>query len=125
MHELSIAEAIVDVATLHARGRTVVKVEVRVGHLRQVGPDSLDFAFALLTRGTALDGAELQITHVPASGRCRACGAESVFEDFPLSCARCESLDVELSSGEELLVEAIEVEEETVKNERMSHGSHV
>jgi hydrogenase nickel incorporation protein HypA/HybF len=59
MHELSIAEAIVDVAVRHAAGRRVTKVEVSVGALRQVVPDALDFAFGLVARGTALDGAEL------------------------------------------------------------------
>ncbi len=125
MHELSIAQAIVDVAARHAAGRRVAKVEVRVGHLRQVVPDSLDFAFSLVTQGTALDGAVLEITHVPAAGRCRECGAESVMEDFPLCCARCGGLDVEMLAGEELLVDALELEEELVTNERVSHGSHV
>jgi hydrogenase nickel incorporation protein HypA/HybF len=126
MHELSIAEAIVDVATRHADGRRVVKVEVRVGHLRQVVPDSLQFAFGLLAQGTALDGAELLITHVPAAGRCRECGAESVMEGFPLCCARCRGLDVEVLAGEELLVDALELDEQLVTNERMGrHGSHL
>jgi hydrogenase nickel incorporation protein HypA/HybF len=125
MHELSIAQAVVDVATRHAKGRRVLKIEVRVGHLRQVVPDSLDFAFALLTPGTALDGCELEIAHVAAAGRCRACGADSALEDFPLRCARCGGLDVEVTAGEELLVDALELEEEPLTNERVGHGSHV
>jgi hydrogenase nickel incorporation protein HypA/HybF len=125
MHELSLAEAIVDVATRHAAGRRVVRVEVKVGHLRQVVPDSLQFAFGLVVQGTALDGAELAIAHIPAAGRCRDCGAESVMEDFPLCCAHCGGLDVDVLAGEELLVDALELEQEFVTNERMSHGSHV
>jgi hypothetical protein len=62
--ELSIAQAIVDIATRHARGRTVTAIELRVGHERDVAPVSLDFAFSLLTVGTALDGAELEIEQV-------------------------------------------------------------
>jgi hydrogenase nickel incorporation protein HypA/HybF len=125
MHELSVAQAIVDVAARHAAGRRVVKVEVRVGHLRQVVPDSLHFAFALLTEGSALDGCELAIEHVPAAGSCRDCGAQSTLPDFPLRCARCGGLDVEVIAGEELLVAALELEEEPMINERVDHGSHV
>jgi hydrogenase nickel incorporation protein HypA/HybF len=125
MHELSIAQAIVDIATRHAAGRRVAKVEVRVGHLRQVVPASLDFAFELVREGTVLDGAELEITHVPAVGRCRDCGAERVMEGFPLCCARCGGLDLEVLAGEELVVDALELEQEFAVNERSSHGSHV
>jgi hypothetical protein len=64
LSELSLAQAIVDVVTPHARGRTVTTIELRVGHERDVEPVSLDFAFALLTIGTALDGAELEIEQV-------------------------------------------------------------
>lgn len=64
IRELSLAQAIVDVATRHAQGRTVTAIELRVGRERLVAPAGLDFAFSLLTEGTSLDGAELEIEHV-------------------------------------------------------------
>lgn len=123
MHELSIAQAVVAIATRHADGRIVRKVEVRIGHMRQVVPSALEFAFELLTDGTALDGAELVIEEVPARGSCRACGAETTMTDFPLQCSSCGGLDVELVAGEELLVDALELEENEVPTtEGMAHG---
>jgi hydrogenase nickel incorporation protein HypA/HybF len=124
MHELSIAEGIVEVARRHAAGRRVVRVEVKVGHLRQVLPDSLHFAFEFVTQGTALDGAELAIAHIPAAGRCRECGTPSVLKGFPLCCARCGGLNVEVIAGEELLVDVLELEEEAVVSE-LQKGSVV
>ncbi len=112
MHELSIAESIVAVVERHAEGRPISRVEVSVGHLRQVVPSALEFAFQLVTQGTALDGAELVLEEVPAAGRCRACGRESRLDGFPLNCRSCGSADVEITAGEELQVESLDVEEE-------------
>ncbi len=121
MHELSIAEAVVEVALRHARGRAVARVELQVGHLRQVVPDALEFAFELLATGTALQGAELVVHEIPARGICRACGVQSTMTEFPLQCAGCGSLDLELLTGEELLVDALELEAE-ITTEGIWHG---
>ena len=48
MHELSLADSVVRIACAHAAGRPVAKVEVKVGHLRQVVPSALAFAFQLV-----------------------------------------------------------------------------
>jgi Zn finger protein HypA/HybF involved in hydrogenase expression len=64
MRELSVAQAIVDVVNRYSQGRTVVGVEIRVGRSREVIPATLEFAFSLLTEGTALDGTELHIAQV-------------------------------------------------------------
>jgi hydrogenase nickel incorporation protein HypA/HybF len=111
VHELSIAQSIVAVAERHAAGRPVRRVELRVGHLRQVVPSALEFAFGLVAADTLLDGAELAIEEVPARGRCRACGAETTMAGFPLACSACGGLDVEILAGEELLVDSLELEE--------------
>jgi hydrogenase nickel incorporation protein HypA/HybF len=114
MHELSIAEAIVAIADRHAGGRRVTRVEVAVGHLRQVVPSALSFAFELVAQGTAVEGAELVLEEVPAAGRCRGCGAESRLDGFPLACRACGGQDVEVVAGEELRVETLDLEEEVV-----------
>jgi hydrogenase nickel incorporation protein HypA/HybF len=110
MHELSIAAAIAAIAERHAAGRRVTRVEVRIGHLRQVVPDSLAFAFELVTEGTEMEGAELVLEPVPAAGRCRACATEGLLTAFPLHCSVCGGLDVEVIRGEELLVDSLELE---------------
>jgi hydrogenase nickel incorporation protein HypA/HybF len=112
MHELAIAEAVVAVASEHADGRRVAKVSLRVGALRQVVPSALEFGFELAAQDTPAEGAELEIEHVAAAGRCRACGAESELTAFPLTCARCGGWDLELLRGEELLVDSLELDDE-------------
>jgi hydrogenase nickel incorporation protein HypA/HybF len=111
MHELSIADALLAIALRHAGGRRIDVVEVKVGHLRQVVPEALRFAFTLVSDGTEAQGAELVIEEVPAAGICRACGSESEWDGFPLACQGCGSVDVELVRGEELLVDALTIEE--------------
>jgi hydrogenase nickel incorporation protein HypA/HybF len=110
MHELAIAQSMFEIAHRHARGRRVTRVDVRVGHLRQVVPASLTFAFELVAQGTEIEGAELAIEHVPAAGTCLECGSTVPLPDFPLMCSACGSLAVEVTAGEELEVESLELE---------------
>lgn len=112
MHELALAEEIVRIAARHAQGRRVTRVEVKVGRLRQVVPDALDFSFHLVAEGTDVDGAELAIETVPAAVRCNQCGEEGEVAEFPLACPACGSLDTRVVRGEELLVSELELEEE-------------
>jgi hydrogenase nickel incorporation protein HypA/HybF len=112
MHELAIAEAVVDIAAKHAAGRQVRAVFVKVGHLRQVVPSALEFSFELVAMGTPVAGARLELEEVPAGGACRACGHEGELRAFPLACERCGSFDVDVVSGEELLVDSLELDDE-------------
>jgi hydrogenase nickel incorporation protein HypA/HybF len=114
VHELAIADSVVRIASAHGAGRKVAKVELKVGYLRQVVPSALEFSFALVAEGTELEGAELVMEVVPAGGRCRACGFDGPLPQFPLQCQRCGGFDVEVLRGEELLVDALEIEDEAL-----------
>src|SRR5919204_4062920 len=111
MHELSLADAVVAIARDHARGRRVSAVDVKVGRLRQVVPEALEFAFELVAAGTEVEGAELRVEHVPARVHCARCETEREAGEFPLACASCGSVDVDVVAGDELLVEALELDE--------------
>ncbi len=111
MHELSIAQAIVDVATRHAGEARVERVQVTIGRLRQVVPSALAFSFELCAHGTSVQGAELEIEHVAIGAVCRSCETESELAAFPLACPACGSLAVDVVRGEELQVESLELNE--------------
>jgi hydrogenase nickel incorporation protein HypA/HybF len=111
MHELSLCQAIVDAVVEHADGRPVRAVHLRIGHLRGVVPDSLHFAWEVLTDGTDLDGSDLLIDHVPAVLTCRACGTTSTLDQPLLLCPACISDQVDVVSGEEFQLAAIDVAE--------------
>ena len=115
MHEFSIAQAVLDITCRHAgEGRRVTAVDCRVGHLRQVVPSALTFAWELVAEGTEAEGAELRIEEVPARVRCRGCGEQTTLAQFPAACGTCGTFDVEVTGGEELLVVSLELEEQTL-----------
>jgi hydrogenase nickel incorporation protein HypA/HybF len=112
MHELAIAQSVVEIACRHAEERRIVQVDLKVGHLRQVVPSALGFAFELVAQDTAAEGAALVIQDVPAVGLCRDCGMTTELPDFPLRCQHCGGLDIEVTEGDELLVDSLELEED-------------
>ncbi len=120
MHELAIAESVVQIADRHANGRRVTKVYLKVGHLRQVVPSALAFSFELVAQGTPVEGAELEMEEVPVTGKCRECGAESQLAGFPLQCGACGSFALQILEGEELYVESLELEERPAEDQELT-----
>jgi hydrogenase nickel incorporation protein HypA/HybF len=116
MHELSICQALADMVSQEMtkpgmRNTRVLEVRVAAGVLRQIVPDFLQDAFAMVTAGTPLAGVLLKVRSVPLQARCRACRAESSSDRFLVACKDCGSSDIEITGGSELFVESLEVED--------------
>ena len=112
MHELSLSSAIVATVEKHADGRPVRIVNLRLGRLRQVVPESLEFYFDVVARGTVCEGAKLELEAVPAELRCSACGHEWELEKPPFWRPACSGRELSVVAGNEFQVESIEIEEE-------------
>ena len=109
MHELSVCDSIARTAIQHAAGRRVRSVQLRVGALRQVVPDTLAYCWTVVGRGPVLAGSVLQVDLVPAEIECGGCGARRMLSRFVLSCPDCGDHDVTVVAGEELQVVSIDV----------------
>lgn len=110
MHELAISQSLVDAVAERTDGASVIAVNLRVGLLAGVVPDAMQFCFELVTEGTALQGARLEIEKIPGRAVCRTCEDEFDLGDLILLCP-CGSADVEVVSGRELAVHSVEVGE--------------
>jgi len=108
VHELAIAESVIDAVTQRLPGAKVTCVHLEIGALSGVMADSIRFCFDMATEGTGMEGARLEISEPPAECRCRACGAE--FQpDSPVVLCPCGSPDVAVLSGEQLKIVSVQV----------------
>jgi hydrogenase nickel incorporation protein HypA/HybF len=108
MHELAIAQDIVDAVCARADGRRVRRVTVRIGKLTAVVPDAMRFCFDLAVEGTVADGARLEIEERAGEARCHECGAEVELADPILLCP-CGSANLAVTAGRELQIVSMEV----------------
>lgn len=111
MHELSVMRNVIDIASEHAAGRPVQRLQLAVGRLSCVMPRALHFCFDSLARGTPLERAELQIDEIDGLARCGSCGKDFAMPVGGARCA-CGSLEFRLLAGEELKIVELEFQEE-------------
>jgi hydrogenase nickel incorporation protein HypA/HybF len=113
MHEMGIAMQIVEIATSaipkEAEGIPVEVVNLKIGKLAGVVPESLTFCFNFASQDSALAGAKLHIEEVPIVARCQDCDAQSVIAKPPFTCHECESGNLDILSGRELNISSIEL----------------
>jgi hydrogenase nickel incorporation protein HypA/HybF len=79
MHELAIAESIVDLVEEHAKKdvfQRVHRIHVLVGELSHVDPRALEFGFEVIAKGTVAEGATLAFDRRSGSAELRVVDLE-------------------------------------------------
>jgi hydrogenase nickel incorporation protein HypA/HybF len=116
MHEMGIALQIVEIATASIPSNSgnvqVARVNLKIGKLAAVVPDSLRFCFDVAVKDTPLDGAKLAIEELPVVARCNDCDTQWTINGPAFRCESCDSGSLEIISGRELDIESIEIAEE-------------
>jgi hydrogenase nickel incorporation protein HypA/HybF len=121
MHEMGIAMQIIEIASASipqdVADVRVERVNLKIGKLAAVVPESLRFCFEIASKETLLAGAELHIDEIPVVARCKACQEEWVINEPVFTCVACNSGQIDILSGRELNIESIEIAEEDSKCE--------
>jgi hydrogenase nickel incorporation protein HypA/HybF len=114
MHELGIANSVLEAVQAEAArhpSAIVRKVGVRVGELAGVDPEALAFSFEAITAGTEWAQLALEIETRPRLHRCPACARTFRVIDYNAACPECGNIHTECTSGEELELAYLEMEE--------------
>ena len=107
MHEFGLCEGVLEAVQTRANGRKVAGIRVRCGVRHAVDEPTMVQAFGLVAAGTEADGAAVEVVTVPVTVTCRDCGAVSESTDTLAVCPRCHGADVELTGGDDLILESV------------------
>ncbi len=114
MHELSIAQAIVDQAreVLNNEGGGGIKrVSLTIGVLSGVEEHALREAFPIACDGTPAQGAVLEIEIEQASVYCKDCKSEVNVTPPFMVCGQCMGGNVDFRKGRDMIIRQIEIGE--------------
>jgi hydrogenase nickel incorporation protein HypA/HybF len=113
MHEMAIAQGVLDIAFGEMEKRAAVsvrKIKLTIGEFSGVVKDALEFAFDVLKPDTPASGAVIEIEVVPMTAECATCGpVDCRLNDLNLLCPECGTV-VTINSGREMRVEYLDLD---------------
>lgn len=116
MHELTATQGILDLAVAQARAAEAARITdlfLVIGEHAPVTEEAVRFYWQALCPGTPAYGARLHFRMLPAAWVCVDCGQRP--KGHPGErCPACGSLRLQLTSGQEFYLEAVEVEDGSV-----------
>ena len=113
MHELSLAEAMLDIIKDQAKQENfskVTNVVLEIGTLSHVEADAMCFCFDAVVAETLAEGSRLEIERIPAKGKCLNCKKNSSMKTLYDPCEYCGEFGLELIEGNQLRIRHLEVQ---------------
>ncbi len=109
VHELGITQSVVETVLEAVEEPRITGLQLEIGRISGLVPDSVRFCFDLVVEGTALEGARLEIIEPPGRVHCRTCDAEFDVVEMVALC-ECGSFDLDVVSGRQLRIRSVEVQ---------------
>jgi len=112
MHELSIAQSIIESAESQARNhhsQCIEEIELEIGSLAGIEWKLLKFALESCIKGTLLESTRIVRKEISGEGRCGDCETVVPADTLFTPCPICGSYIVKIIKGKELRIKSIVV----------------
>jgi hydrogenase nickel incorporation protein HypA/HybF len=112
MHEMSLAEGVLQVLEDQARTQHFARVKqvwLHIGELAGVDVDALTFSLEIISRDSIADGAQIHVVPVPGQGWCLECSKQIVLHARYDGCPHCGGYQVQVTGGDEMRIGELEV----------------
>ncbi len=113
MHELSLAQDMISIALEQAEkygAKKITSLKLKIGSMSMVDSECFTFYFDEISKNTIAAGALLDFVKCDPEIECISCNGKSKLKDLVMVCPLCNSIDVILLSGQEILLEDMEIE---------------
>lgn len=112
MHEMSLAEGVLQIVEDAARDQGFAKVTavvLEIGALSSVEIEAMRFCFDAVTRGSIAEGARLEVVGSPGAGWCMRCSKTVPLAALYEACPECGGYQIQVTSGTEMRVRELEI----------------
>jgi len=113
MHEFPITQQIVKIAeesALKNNAKKVLKISLVVGETSGIVEESVRMYFDIISKGTIVEGAELEVTHVEHQMFCPKCKKNFKREKYSFECPACGEIGEPTKIGKEFYIKDIDIE---------------
>jgi hydrogenase nickel incorporation protein HypA/HybF len=127
MHELAICQALMEQVERIGReqqAQSVESIQLGIGPLSGVEPRLLEQAFYVARAGSMADQARLVIENTPVMVSCKQCGARTEVLPSRLLCGQCGDWRTTLISGDEMVLQNIELVRESQQDSAATEQAH-
>ncbi len=110
MHELSIAQSIINSAEENAakhQAREIEEIELEIGCLAGIEIQTLEFALKSAVKGTILENTKIVRHDIAGEGLCSDCGCTFQIHKLLSECPECGSFLIIIRKGKELRIKSI------------------
>ncbi len=85
-------------------------IHIKIGEITGFNPESIQFYFSIISKGTIAENAKLIMEIVPSSAKCLNCGKVYSIQEKVLICPYCGDINSEILTGKDVIIETLEVE---------------